>query len=122
MALHSTTRKTLYNAKVINAADDSSSEINVEGYLEATIYISVTAKSGTSPTLDLDVECSDDEDTGNWHKEGDITQINDPTVTFLAPVHKVTNMGKWLRLNSPAVPGGSSSPQMTVTAFAVLKT
>tara|TARA_B100000029_G_scaffold20789_3_gene21042 strand:- start:6817 stop:7173 length:357 start_codon:yes stop_codon:yes gene_type:complete len=113
-----TTERTLYSAQVISASGTASASIESGRFNEATIYIKVTDKSGTSPTIDFDVETSPD--NSDWHKDSDVTQINDPTTTYYAPVVKVTEcMGKYIRLN-PTV-GGSGSPSMTVTAQVVLK-
>ena len=110
--------RTLYSAQTISASDTSSSSVECGRFEEATIYIKVTAKSGTSPTIDFDVQTSHDND--EWHKDSDVTQINDPTVAYYAPVVKLTGcIGKYIRLN-PTV-GGSSTPTMTVTAKIVLK-
>jgi hypothetical protein len=110
--------RTLYSAQTISASDTASSSVECGRFSEATIYIKVTAKAGTSPTVDFDVQTSPD--NSEWHKDSDVTQISDPTVTYYAPVAKVANsMGKYIRLN-PTV-GGSSSPSMTVTAKVVLK-
>lgn len=110
--------RTLYSSQVISATGTSSATIECGRFSEATIYIKVTAKAGTSPTLDFDVETS--HDNSDWHKDSDVTQISDPTVSYYAPVVKLTGCtGKYIRLN-PTV-GGSSSPSMTVDASVVLK-
>ena len=110
--------RTLYSAQVISASDTASSSVECGRFSEATIYIKVTAKAGTSPTIDFDVQTS--HDNSEWHKDSDVTQISDPTVAYYAPVVKIANsMGKYIRLN-PTV-GGSGSPSMTVTAKIVLK-
>ena len=119
MPVRSTSRQTLYSQQVINTANENSASINYANYTEPVVYIRVTAKAGTSPTLDLDVEMSDD--NTNWHKKSDVTQISDPTVTFRADVVSVTNLGQYIRLNNPTAPGGSSTPTMTVDAFIILK-
>ena len=110
--------RTLYSAQVISASDTASSSVECGRFEEATIYIKVTAKAGTSPTLDFDVQTS--HDNSEWHKDSDVTQISDPTVAYYAPAVKLSNsIGKYIRLN-PTV-GGSGSPSMTVTAKIVLK-
>ena len=119
MPNHSASRQTLYSQKVIDAAAENSASVDCSNYIEGIIFIRVTAKSGTdTPTLDLDVEMSDD--NTNWHKHSDVTQISDPTVPFKAGVVSVTNLGKYLRLNNPVIPGGTS-PSFTTDAFIVLK-
>tara|TARA_R110002012_G_scaffold2391_10_gene11645 strand:+ start:1328 stop:1684 length:357 start_codon:yes stop_codon:yes gene_type:complete len=110
--------RTLYSAQVISASDTSSASVECGRFSEATIYIKVTAKAGTSPTLDFDVQTS--HDNSDWHRDSAVTQISNPTTTYYAPAIKIANsMGKYIRLN-PTV-GGSSSPSMTVTATVVLK-
>ena len=111
--------RTLYSAQAITAADTSSASIEVGRSSEVTIYIKVTGKAGTSPTLDLDVETSPDNE--DWHKDSSITQISDPTLTYYADAVKVAIcIGKYIRLRSTAV-CGSGSPSMTVTARVVAK-
>ena len=110
--------RTLYSDQVISATGTASSSVECGRFTEASIYIKVTAKAGTSPTIDFDVETS--HDNGEWHKDSDVTQISDPTTDYYAPVVKIANsLGKYIRLN-PTV-GGSGSPSMTVTAKIVLK-
>ena len=110
--------RTLYSAQVISATGTSSASVECGRFSEATIYIKVTAKAGTTPTLDFDVETS--HDNSDWHKDSDVTQISNPSTDYYAPAIKIANsMGKYIRLN-PTV-GGSGSPSMTVTATIVLK-
>lgn len=119
MSVQDVTR-TLYSAQVISASNTASSSVECGRFEEATIYIKVTAKAGTSPTIDFDVQTS--HDNSEWHKHVDVSTISDPTVTtpyYVDAVKLSNSIGKYIRLN-PTV-GGSSSPSMTVTAKIVLK-
>ncbi len=108
---------TLYSAGTqLSAANQASTSQLLDGFEEAVILINVTAIAGASPTVDLDVEVSDDET--NWYKLQDVPQLS---AVAKAPAVQVTNFGKYLRLNDPAVPGGSSTPSITLTAVIVAK-
>lgn len=118
MTLHNTHEYTLYSAgTVVSTADSASTALAVSHFREGIILLAVTAKSGTTPTVDFDVETSDDET--NWHKLEDITQINDPDVAsqYNHPAHKVTNFGKFIRVNNPAAVTGSGSFTMGKSVF-----
>tara|TARA_Y100000310_G_scaffold341086_1_gene439041 strand:+ start:536 stop:910 length:375 start_codon:yes stop_codon:yes gene_type:complete len=123
VGVHNVTTKTLWSAEQLTGTSRlNSTAVNVAGYTEASIYVKVTAKSGTTPAAALDVEVS--HDNSEFHKDSDITTITDPTVTtdYLAAVHKVTNLGaRWLRVSAPSGMGGSSTPTFTVTVKADLK-
>lgn len=115
MPRDASTARTLYSAEVISASDQSSQSIDCSGFREATIYIQVTAKTD-SPQIDFDVETSPD--GTNWYKDSDVTQLNNPTVTFNAPAHKVANtIGRQIRLN----PTLTTGTDMTITAVVILK-
>ena len=114
MPVRNTRVFTLLNAKVITGAQDGDS-VDVSGYLEFILLIRVSSTGGTSPTLDLDIEVSDDNTT--FHKEGDITQI---TANGNEDATKHTNLGKYVRLSNSAL-GGSSTPTFTVTAILIAK-
>ena len=107
---------TLYSAVTLSAADQASTSQLLDGFEEAVILINVTAVSGTSPTVDLDVEISDNEE--DWYKLQDVPQI---TAVGKQAAVQVTNFGKYLRLNDPAVPGGSDTPTVTLSAVIVAK-
>ncbi len=107
-----------WSGQVITADGQNSQSFATGRYNTAEVYLEVTAKGGTTPTLDLDVETSPD--NSSWFKDSDITQINDPTVTFNAPVHTVNEVGKFLRVGLPtgAVSSGAS---FTINGWLVLK-
>ena len=112
---------TLWSAQVLTgAAEINSNSIECGHYTEGVVYIRATAKGGTSPTVDIDVESS--HDNSNWHKHTDITQISDPTVIYYQTVTTLSNLGRYIRLTVPAGGvGGSATPTITVTAVVVLK-
>ena len=107
----------LYNSKVISTNNDASQSVDCGEATEATIYIKSEAVTGTSPTLDFDVQGSYKQD-GGYHKDSDITQIGDVADNTLETIHKVTNVPRWLRLN-PTV--GGSSPSYIISAWVVLR-
>ncbi len=107
---------TLYAEITLSAADQASQSFLLDGFEESVILIDVTAVSGSSPTVDLDVEVS--EDGTDWFKLQDVPQL---TAVAKAPAVQVTNFGKYLRLNDPAIPGGSSTPTLTLTAILIAK-
>ena len=119
MSIRDTYTKTLLASAAITAAGQGSS-FNVEHYIEGTVYVKVTAKSGTSPTLDFDIESSHDD--ADWHKHSDVPQVNDPTIGtgYMHTVHQITGMGKWIRISYPN-PGGSDTPSLTCEVVVVLK-
>lgn len=116
MGVRNTRVVTLESAEVISAAW-TGTQINVENYTEASVYIQVTAQSGSSPTLDLNVETSPDNST--WYHHTDVPQIATVSTTYYAPVVALTNIGEYLRMQSP-LPGGTT-PSFTVTIIIVLK-
>ncbi len=107
---------TLYEGRTVSAINQGSTGFLLDGFEEAVILIDTTAVSGSSPTLDLDVEVS--ESGTDWFKLQDITQI---TAVAKSDAVKVSNFGKYLRLNNPATPGGGSSPSLTLTALLIAK-
>tara|TARA_Y100000310_G_C20216012_1_gene593561 strand:+ start:241 stop:594 length:354 start_codon:yes stop_codon:yes gene_type:complete len=109
--------KTLLSSTQLSSGETATTSIEVSRFTEATIFVEVTAKSGTSPTLDADAQVSHDNDV--WHKHTALTQINDPTITYYADVVKLTNISRYLRLNITI--GGSSTPTMTAKIIMILK-
>lgn len=111
------TTQTLYGATVITTNDQSSQSIEVGHFKEATLFIKVTEKVGTSPTIDFDLQAS--HDGTDWYKLADIAQISNPTLPFFADAVRFSDtIGRYIRLN-PTV--GGTSPSMTVTAIVILK-
>ena len=83
-------------------------DIACEHFTEVVIYIDVTTVTGTSPTLDIDIEVSHDGTT--WHKHSDVTQI---TAAGVQNAVKLTNIGSHIRIYLPA-PGGTDTPTFTL--------
>jgi hypothetical protein len=115
-----TDERTILSSQAVTGAVSSES-VDCSQYSEAEVYISVSAKSGTSPTADWDVQTSPDDSA--WHQHGNIPQVNDPSVTtvYRHAVHHVTNLGKYLRVDLPSM-GGSSTPSLTTEIKIILKT
>ena len=107
---------TLYANVTVSAIDQASQSFLIDNFEEAVILIDVTAVTGTNPTLDLDVEVSEDNDT--WFKLQDVTQI---TGVAKSDAVQITNFGKYVRLNNPAAPGGTDNPSFTLTATLIAK-
>ncbi len=95
-------------------AGGESTAFDVGRFTEALLYIDTAAASGSSPTLDFDVECGPaDDEMGFIHTEP--AQITAAGKTLV----KLTNLGEWLRL-SWDIAGGS--PSFTFEAKLTLKT
>ena len=106
----------LYSSTTISAINGASASQDLGQFTEAVIVINTTAVDGTNPTLDLDVEISDDDSI--WYKLEDVTQI-----TAVSKVsHQITApFGKLVRLNNPAAPVGTDTPAFTLTADVMVK-
>jgi hypothetical protein len=120
--IHDCIVETLFSSASVGETVDTvgGSWVNTQGYETAIILITASAKSGTTPQLDLDVEISGDET--NWHKLDDIPQINDPTVTstYRHAAYEVPALGMFLRVNNPVAMG--SSDTLTIEVKVMLKT
>lgn len=115
---------TILSAQVINSNSQSSS-YRVEDYLEGILNVDVTVVSGTTPTLVITAETSEDGTTWSFNsivvdkeRQGDLTRITAPTdeakiTTVSKHVHWLRNLSKFMRL-SWVVTGASAS--FTVTA------
>jgi hypothetical protein len=105
---------TLYSAEAVSATGTNTPSMDVRQFKEVTLLINVTAVSGTSPTLDLDLDASNDGAT--WYKHSDLTQLT----AVAKSVAKITgNIANFIRLSSTI--GGSSTPIVTLTVIAVAK-
>ena len=81
---------------------------------EMTLYIDVTAVSGTTPTLDVDYEVSDAQ--GNWYTHTSLTQATAATTerkVITAPIG-VTSRLSWAIT-------GTDTPTFTFTVDAEVK-
>lgn len=87
------------------SANGAEFELGDKGVLR--LVANVTAKSGTSPTLDLTVETKGED--GTWYEAGTFTRFNDPTVP--ATERKAFAVDRFVRLKWEV--GGSGSPSLT---------
>jgi len=122
-----TTRRVTVLASQAIASAVNSEKRYVERELEASVFLNVTAGSGTSPTLAPIVQKSDDDGTtwytisNTWIEEdgSTVTSLTDATGGASdglgAYTCQVSNIGKHLRIRFPA-PGGSGSPSFTLSA------
>lgn len=92
------------------AASFNSDPIDLGSFIEAILFLPVTAHAGTTPTLDAKIQYSSDKI--NWADSGDAaTQV---TTTNSLTFKKLTaNFGKWVRVVFTI--GGTASPTYTVT-------
>ena len=92
----------------------ASTAFEVSRFTEALLFVDVSAASGSSPTLDLDVESGPaDDELGYVHTEP--AQITG-TGKYLV---KLTNLGAWLRLSWDIA---GTTPSFTFEAKLTLKT
>lgn len=89
--------------------DSSATGVEIELGDKGTLRLvaTVTAKSGTDPTLDLTVETKGED--GTWYEAGTFAQFDDPTVP--AAQRQVFAVDRWVRLKWEV--GGTSSPDFT---------
>jgi len=117
MAVHNVETKTLFSEATLTSANGMGSGITSKSFETAIILVKATAKVGSTPQLDLDVEVSSDQ--SSWHKYSDIPQLNDPTMTYYAPAVLVSQLGEYIRVNNPA--GMTSGTSMDVEVKIMLK-
>ncbi len=101
-------------ASAARTADGESTSFDVGRFTEGLLHIDVTAASGSTPTLDFDVEAGPADDAlGFIHTEpAQITAVGKTLV-------KLVNLGKWFRLSWDI---GGTTPSFTFEAKLVLKT
>jgi len=95
------------------AATATGNAIDVGGATVLDIYLSVTAVSGTSPTLDAVIWSSADGTV--WISHTAFTQATGATTALKS----LANFGRFIRV--VATIGGSSTPTVTFTLKAVAK-
>jgi hypothetical protein len=105
----------LRSAAVLGSGANYTEWKDVGELSEALIITNVTAKSGTSPTLDTVLQTSPDKGTTVFDMADSFTQITD----VAKQVVKITNFGKWIRLKQTI--GGSATPTLTMTVDLVGK-
>ncbi|MFX0198554.1 MAG: hypothetical protein ACFFCW_20735 [Candidatus Hodarchaeota archaeon] len=100
----------------INASTNGNSSDFVVGmFKEANFVLKATAKSGTTPTLDVTIQVKD-EVTGDYFDLVTFTQLTD----IGSELKKVSDgLGKTIRVSWEI---GGTSPQWTFTVTAVVKT
>ena len=107
------TRTITLHASGAETGNGNSTSFNVSRFTEALLLIDVTAASGSSPTLDFDVECGPADDSlGYIHTEP--AQITGTGKVLV----KLANFGPWLRLVWTI---GGGTPSFTFEAKLVLK-
>jgi len=81
----------------------------------------VSAKAGTTPAIDFDIETSDNQT--DWHTLAQVPQVNDPTIpsggSYRHPVVQLTNMGAFIRIHNPD--GMASGTSLTIQVDVDLK-
>jgi len=121
---------TLYNVKELEAikgkvikifsgtktatGNTHSTPIDVMQFKEGTFFINVTAKSGTTPTLDVVVE-SKDPAADIWNTIATFTQATDVTNELKAVA---ANLGNKIAIKYTI---GGTSPSFTFSVYAVPK-
>jgi len=101
-------KKITEHASAAETTTANGDAINVGNVHEAVAYLSVTAVTGTNPTMDITVETSHDGVT--WMSEGSaFTQATAATTQAL----KLTNLGEYIRFVRTL--GGTDTPTFTYT-------
>ena len=89
---------------------------NVSGFQEGVFFLEVTAKSGTAPTLDVDIETYDPE-TDDWYKLEAFTQMTD--IGKADPVKLANCLGQKIAISW--VIGGTETPTLTFSVSGIVK-
>lgn len=92
-------------ASAARTTSSTSSAFKIKGSNSIRVYVDVTAKTGTNPTLDIDIETSPD--NSNWYTAVTMTQITD-TGQF---TDTATIIGPYVRVKYAF--GGSDTPGFT---------
>jgi hypothetical protein len=101
------------HASQAETATLNSPAINVSGFTEAIALLNVSARSGTTPTLDVKAQTS--WDGNDWYDLGSaFTQVTAPGSSIL----KLTNMGPYIRFVQTI---GGTTPSFTYLLTLVLK-
>jgi hypothetical protein len=96
--------------------------IDVGTFTEGMAFLLANSSTGTSPTLDCDVQYGFQDTNGQWHfvNSGDsFTQITANTGATPAVKKLTANFGKYIRFRLTI--GGTASPGYTVTMRVSLK-
>jgi len=79
-------------ASAARSSSSNSNSFKTKAANSLRVYVDVTAKSGTSPTLDITIQTSPD--NSNWYTAGTLTQITDTgqytgTATTIGPYIRI---------------------------------
>jgi len=96
---------TYASSAAYTAGATNSSGFLVDKYHECVLIVNITAVSGT-PTLDIDVQTSDDNSTYYFHTRLDTIRVTGQTA------FKITNFGKYVRVRHTVA--GSTSLTYTI--------
>lgn len=106
----------LASAARTTSANTSATSISTKLYQEANFFLNVTAKSGTSPTLDIVIKTKDPL-VAKWHTIATFTQATDVT----SEMESVTaNLGN--EIAAYYTIGGTDTPTFTFSLSMVQKT
>ena len=103
-------------------ANANSDAIDLGQYIEAIVFLPVTANTGTTPTLDCKIQYSPNYNpalpsAANWVDSGDtFTQITTVNATTFKKL--TANFGRWVRLVFTV---GGTNPVYTVVPHVVAK-
>ena len=90
-------------------AEATGTEFELGDRATVRLALTVTAKAGTTPTLDVTIETSHDGVT--WYEAGAFAQLSDPTVTTPVVARKVFAIDRFVRAKWEV--GGSADPSLT---------
>lgn len=90
-------------------AEATGTELELGDRATVRLALTVTAKAGTTPTLDVTIETSHDGVT--WYEAGAFAQISDPTLTNPLVVRQIFAIDRFVRAKWEV--GGSGSPSLT---------
>lgn len=97
-------------------ATGNSDKVDVGRFLEALVFLNVTAASGTTPTLDIKIQTSDD--GSDWYDFNPASAFTQKTATAKDSL-KLTNVGKYIRAVWTI---GGTTPSFTFSLKLVAKT
>lgn len=91
-------------------AEATGPELELGDRATVRLALTVTAKAGTAPTLDVTIETS--HDGANWYEAGSFGQVSDPNLTS-GPlvVRKIVAIDRFVRAKWEV--GGSDTPSLT---------
>lgn len=90
-------------------AEATGPELELGDRATVRLALTVTAKAGTAPTLDVTIETS--HDGANWYEAGAFDQLSDPSVTTPLVVRGIFAIDRFVRAKWEV--GGSDNPSLT---------